>query len=239
MKKLIILLLTSVSLLAQTTCETSEESNIDLNVISVKKCLVNQENTNSLQNESRKVNTKNLEKRFLTVRKVVKKNKVLTAIQKDFKKNKVSSFQNDITSSGVVTKDVNNMVTLEVFPKKLEVIERFTTVDIIPQFKTCKKVKTKKEMKSCFNTEIINFVNNNIVYPENAINAGVNGEIVVKFVIDRQGNVNNINVVGDKNSRSLKEEVIDLMNSLPQLKPAVKEGENVPVSFEFSLDFTL
>lgn len=229
-------------MLSQTTCETSQKINNDLNIISVKKCLINKNNTNSLQNDSRQINTKNLENRFLTVRKIIKRNKISTTTHKKNQKNKVSSLQNDIGSSGIITKQVNNTIELEslsAFHKNVEVLETFNTVDMVPQFKGCKRVKTKKEMKSCFNTEIISFVNDNIIYPENAINAGVNGKVTVKFVIDKLGDVSNINVTGDKSLRLLKEEVIKLIYSLPKFKPAVKETKTVPVNFEFSLNFTL
>jgi len=234
MKKLVLLclVLSGYNLSSQTTCESSKNLTNDLNIISVKRCLIksNQETvSDSGVKSGRKVGfKKSNSNRFMTVRSIRKKEEVL-------------GLHNSITTSGLYKNNAKSMEieSLLAFPKSYKKIENFSTVDRLPVFENCQKKKNKKSMNSCFNYEMIHFVNDNIEYPEEAIDAGVNGKIAIKFVIDEKGEINNVRVTGDKKTRSLKEEVIDLIHMMPKLKPAVKDNENVPVEFEFMLNFTL
>jgi len=224
MKKLLILLLVLVGniLYSQTRCE-SQEDNEDLNVISVKKCLVE----DNEKEDMRKIKSTGNSNRFMTVRKVRAKEKVLGL--------------STLKKYGLTNKQLENKVELEsllAFSKEFKSVENFNTVDVIPSFRACKKVRDKKAMKYCFNSQIINFVHNNLVYPDD-LEEEINGRISVKFIIDTNGKANNITVTGDKNARTLKEEIIDLIGNLPKLTPAIKNTQNVPVEFEFMLNFTM
>jgi len=232
MNKLFLLLLIGNTLFSQTTCETKDELK-DLNVISLKKCF-----KDGIENDSnkriRKGQSKTSSKRYLTVRRPTK-------VVRQKNKKEISGIQEYINSYGLVSKKVNNIKidSSLVFSEKFKVIESFKTVDVIPSFKKNKKGKTKEQMRLSFYNEITDFISNNIIYPEEAINKGVNGEVKIKFVINIQGDISSVMVTGDEKLIILKEEVIGLINQLPKLEPGIKNNKKVPVKFEFSLNFTL
>ena len=229
MKKLlsIVLVFTSSLIISQTRCELDEGASNDLNVISVKKCLI-KPTDNKVNNKVRTIkSTNNIITRYKIIRKASTKNKVLGL--------------KNIKNFGVANKALNTELEVEslvAFTKEYKVVESFNTVDRIPAFRVCKKSSSKEDMKFCFNTQLVNFVEDNLFYPED-LDEGISGVVAINFVINKEGKVNNIRVTGDKNIRTLKEEIIDLIYQLPKMKPAVKAGENVAVEFDFLLNFSL
>ena len=117
-------------------------------------------------------------------------------------------------------------------------IEKFNTVDKIPLFKSCLDTLKSEQLK-CFNNELMGFINENIIYPDEAINSGITGEVSINFVINTKGKADNVQVSGTRDSRILKKEVVKLINKLPKFSPAEKNGKPTPVEYNFKLNFSL
>ena len=95
-------------------------------------------------------------------------------------------------------------------------------------------------------------LNNNLMYPDDAKQAGVGGTVYVKFVIDNTGNISYINTATDISSpykdlvQELKQEAInDIKKTSGHWLPAKVDGKPVsswalvPITFKFESDPTM
>ncbi|MDE7410902.1 MAG: M56 family metallopeptidase [Paramuribaculum sp.] len=87
-------------------------------------------------------------------------------------------------------------------------------------------------------SELINFLIENIHYPEEALKAGEEGKVIVKFVVETDGSISNVEITKSV-TPALDKEAIRVVNSMPRWTPAFnKEGQPVrcfyilPVSFK-------
>lgn len=72
------------------------------------------------------------------------------------------------------------------------------------------------------------FVEDNIEYPEQAIENGAEGDVRVVFTVDEKGRVTNIKATGDNNVEyGMKEEAVAVMNKMPAWTPGKVNGKNV------------
>ena len=84
-------------------------------------------------------------------------------------------------------------------------------------------------------------IHENIVYPETARFNAIEGQVVVSFIIDEEGNLEAFKIL-----RSLGEEcdeaVINALTKLPSFSPAIESGKTikqrmiVPVSFRLTVE---
>ena len=79
----------------------------------------------------------------------------------------------------------------------------------------------------------------NLVYPESASKANIQGRVTVMFVIDREGNVTKVKARGPHGGSALEEEAIRIVKLLPQFKPGIQRGKPVNVSFALPIRFKL
>ncbi len=77
----------------------------------------------------------------------------------------------------------------------------------------------------------------NINYPEEALSRGIEGTVFIKFVIERDGSVNNIEVVRSVH-RLLDSEAVRVVESSPVWEPGRQRGREVRVQFILPIEFT-
>jgi protein TonB len=114
----------------------------------------------------------------------------------------------------------------------------FAAIEKFPQFQSCESSDIKKG-KECFNQQISSHIVKNLVYPESAREANIQGRVTVMFVIDKEGNVINVRARGSVGGSELEEEAIRIVNLLPQFKPGIHRGKPVNVSFSLPIRFKL
>jgi periplasmic protein TonB len=85
---------------------------------------------------------------------------------------------------------------------------------------------------------LMQFIKENISYPEDALNNNIQGRVVLKFVVRTDGTVGRIEIVGSIDP-SLDEEAIRVVKSLPAFKPGRLDGVPVPVWFIIPVLFRL
>ena len=76
-----------------------------------------------------------------------------------------------------------------------------------------------------------------IEYPDMAKRAGVEGRVIVQFVVSPQGNVTQPTVISGKGA-GLDKEAVRCVRQL-KFKPGKQRGEAVPVKFSLPVNFTL
>ena len=83
-----------------------------------------------------------------------------------------------------------------------------------------------------------NWVSSNITYPQDAIEAGQEGVVLVNFIVDKLGNVGNVEVAKGV-CKSLDEAAAAAVAASPAWTPATKGGEAVEASYTIPVNFKL
>lgn len=84
----------------------------------------------------------------------------------------------------------------------------------------------------------IKYMTQNIQYPEEAKRAGIQGKVVVKFLIEKDGTVNHVRVWRGA-APELDKEAVRLISAMPKWKPAQLNGEPVIVEYTVPVSFTI
>lgn len=89
-------------------------------------------------------------------------------------------------------------------------------------------------------TTFRNWVMQNVRYPEEAMNKGIEGMVLVRFCVDKDGYIKeDMTGIIKSPDRLLSEEVLRVLNSSPQWVPGNQKGKNVIVQFVLPVNFKL
>jgi TonB family protein len=87
------------------------------------------------------------------------------------------------------------------------------------------------------------FIRENLRYPEAAIKKSIEGRVTVQFVVWKDGSVRNIEILKPHPKLLILEQeamrVVRLMGTQGLWTPAVQKGKNVPVRFRMPFEFQL
>lgn len=86
--------------------------------------------------------------------------------------------------------------------------------------------------------EFQNWVQRNVKYPDIALENGIAGTVYVNFLVNKIGEVSNIDIVRSVDP-CLDDEVKRVLKSAPSWKPGKQRGENVNVQFSLPVKFLL
>lgn len=89
----------------------------------------------------------------------------------------------------------------------------------------------------CFKEELDRFIADNLFYPEEAIERNEQGRVMITFQIDADGNVHILKA--DSRYQSLLEEGVRIIEKLPRLQPAYKDGKFVAYTVRYPINFKL
>lgn len=85
---------------------------------------------------------------------------------------------------------------------------------------------------------LLNFINSSIKYPVVAQENGIHGKVIITFVIDKSGEVNNVKVFRGIDP-SLDAEALRVVKNLPTWKPGKQNGRAVKVNYNVPINFVL
>ena len=86
--------------------------------------------------------------------------------------------------------------------------------------------------------ECLKFLGKNIKYPVEAQKAGVQGKVIVQFVVEKDGNIANPKVVRSIDP-DLDGEAIRVISIMPKWKPGMQKGQPVRVKYTVPVTFRL
>lgn len=112
----------------------------------------------------------------------------------------------------------------------------FAVIEEIPVFPGCEDVE-KKERMNCFNAKMNEHVKKNFIYPSKALKKNIEGKVYVQFVIDKEGNVVDVQTRGA--DPILQTEARRIFSLLPKFKPGFQKGKPVNVRYAMPLNFRL
>ena len=86
--------------------------------------------------------------------------------------------------------------------------------------------------------EMMKFINENLKYPEQAKKDGIQGVVVIQFIVNRNGKVENTKIMRSVNPL-LDEEAERVIKSSPNWVPGKQGGKAVDVFFTLPIRFKL
>lgn len=105
--------------------------------------------------------------------------------------------------------------------------EPYVVVDIMPEF--------KGGIDS-----LMNFIKQNLNYPEWEKQNKIEGKVFVTFIVDKYGKIKEPKILQSvQGSKNFDKEVIRIVNSMPDWIPGQKDGKNVDVRFYLPINFKL
>ena len=86
---------------------------------------------------------------------------------------------------------------------------------------------------------LLNYIGKNTIYPAEAKKNSIQGKVLIKFVVQKDGSVSQVSVLKEVNPL-LDAEAVRVVSSLPKFeKPGKKNGETVSVYYVIPISFTL
>ena len=127
---------------------------------------------------------------------------------------------------GGVTMMSKGMQKMDNMPMEMDKEGYYNRVDVLPSYPGGQKALEK-------------FVENNIVYPNSALNEGVEGTVDVLFAVDENGNVYTPMTKGEKVGYGLDEEAARVIGKMPKWNPGSIKGKNVKTRFTLPITFQI
>lgn len=85
---------------------------------------------------------------------------------------------------------------------------------------------------------LFRFLAENIIYPEKAQLRGIQGRVVLMFIVNESGVISNIEVVNDV-AGGCSEEAVRVVKKMPKWIPGKEDGKEVKVYYTLPIKFTL
>ncbi len=86
--------------------------------------------------------------------------------------------------------------------------------------------------------DLFQFLRDNLIYPEDAIDNGIQGTVVVKLVVSETGHISDMKILRSLHP-SCDKEAIRLIKSMPDWIPAKQNGKEVSVYYTMPVRFKL
>jgi TonB family protein len=112
-------------------------------------------------------------------------------------------------------------------------------VDQMPRFSGCEGLGMIDEaIEKCAKEKLYEYMGTNINYPKSAQKEGIEGKVLVSYVIDEQGAVADVEIKESVDER-LDAEALRVIESMPSWTPGVHEGTTVKVAMILPIMFKL
>ncbi|PVX52643.1 outer membrane transport energization protein TonB [Balneicella halophila] len=124
--------------------------------------------------------------------------------------------------------DVEEVVEVQEIEEEEEVIEEqkvFVRVEKMPEYPGGTK-------------ELLKYLAKNIKYPQIAADNGIQGKVYLKFVVEKDGKVGDVQVLRSPD-KLLEKEAVRVVKTLPKFSPGMQRGKPVRVWYQVPVTFKL
>ncbi len=122
--------------------------------------------------------------------------------------------------------------------QKTETLKAYISPEELPRFPGCEHISNAEERNQCAQMKLAEFIGQNMKYPKEASDKGIEGMVVASFLIDETGAVKKVSIVKSLDP-SCDAEVTRLINLMPRWIPGKVNGKAVNVEFKLPLKFQL
>ncbi len=127
----------------------------------------------------------------------------------------------------------------EVQKQEIGIIEIFKVVEEMPRFPGCdNEPGDAKAKEQCAQKKMLEFIYKNIKYPAIARENGVEGTVVVTFVVEKDGSISDAKTLRDIGAQC-GEEALRIVKMMPKWTPGKQRGNSVRVQFNLPVRFKL
>lgn len=84
---------------------------------------------------------------------------------------------------------------------------------------------------------LVQYLSENVKYPEEAKKNGIEGRVLVQFVVDKDGSIGQVKVARSGGDKTLDNEAIRVIKAMPNWKPGTVRGKNVRVKYKLPVNF--
>lgn len=134
-----------------------------------------------------------------------------------------TDFSDGTDDLSVVREHVNEIIVEEKKPEPDNKV--FESVEQMPQFPGGE-------------TELLKWISTHIKYPTMAMENGIQGRVVIRFVVTKDGSVGEVQVARSKDP-DLDKEAVRVVKSLPKFIPGKMNGQAVNVWYTLPINFKL
>lgn len=121
--------------------------------------------------------------------------------------------------------------------------EVFMVVEQMPRFPGCEELeKSKSEKEACAQKKMLEYIYGNLKYPAEAREKSIEGQVVIQFVIGKDGSILQPTLIRDVSGGCGEAalEVVKSMNNMPQKwTPGKQRGRAVQVKYTLPVKFKL
>jgi TonB family protein len=119
----------------------------------------------------------------------------------------------------------------------------FRQVEQMPRFPGCESVEgTEEDKQSCSNGKLMQYIGQNLKYPETARKNGLEGTVIAEFIINENGLIQDAKIARDIGD-GCGDAVLKVINSMNEMEqkwtPGKQGGEYVKVQFSLPVKFKL
>ena len=87
-------------------------------------------------------------------------------------------------------------------------------------------------------TELMNYIHNEMVYPEACIKEKKQGRTIISFVVEKDGSLSDYKILRHVHD-DMDKEAIRIVKSMPKWTPAIKDGKYVRCKYTMPVTFKL
>ena len=84
----------------------------------------------------------------------------------------------------------------------------------------------------------VKYLTRNLRYPEAAVDRGIQGKVLVSFIIEKDGQLSNIKIIRGIGN-GCDEEAIRVLEKSPKWKPGIQNNQKVRVAYTLPINFSL
>lgn len=108
----------------------------------------------------------------------------------------------------------------------------FNTAQEMPRFPGCEDIGDLKKKKKCAEKKMLEYIYKNIKYPTLARENGIQGMVVVSFIVEKDGSITNTKILRNLDG-GCDEEALRIVQSMPKWIPG--KQDNQPIRSQFNL----
>ena len=127
-------------------------------------------------------------------------------------------------------------------PRREIVDEVFQVVEQMPRFPGCEELFSEEEKQKCSQEKLLEYIYQNLQYPNSARENGVEGTAVVSFVVEKDGTISDAKIIRNPGV-GLGEEAMRLVNDMNVLPtkwtPGKQRNEVIRTQFNLPVRFRL
>ncbi len=140
-------------------------------------------------------------------------------------------------TQNVSKKETSLELTEAVVPEKISAIKITTPVNTQESDTAVYIVEQMPQFPGGIE-ELMKFIKDNLHYPHDAFKAGIEGRVVIRFIVSRNGDVTDVTVIRGIDS-SCDNEAVRVVKMMPKWIPGRKNGQNVAVFFTLPISYKL